>query len=249
MRIRMPARTMLDALMALLFLLLMADRHTGNAAHELMGLLLAGLALLHARLNARWYGALGGGFRTPHRAVLSLANLALLAAFIGTLASAIPISSTLFGFMGFHGSLSDRELHLFFAHWSLVLAGMHLGFYWKRLTGGTAMRGLAASYGRLFTICTIPLAAYGLRVLVVREWQFPLTMNSAFTMWNPEDTLGLLLLDCSAVLCLFAWPAHILSERMRTMDKSATGPERKPVRKKTIAAGNVIRQTITGSDR
>ena len=91
MRIRMPARTMLDALMALLFLLLMADRHTGNAAHELMGLLLAGLALLHARLNARWYGALGGGFRTPHRAVLSLANLALLAAFIGTLASAIPI--------------------------------------------------------------------------------------------------------------------------------------------------------------
>lgn len=212
MSTKTPLKPLLDGLMAVLFLLLMADRHTGNAAHEYLGLVLIGAFLLHTWLNRKWYDMLFAGHYDLPRSLRFLQNLLLLMAFVGTLASAVVISKTVFSFLGFKGELFSRTVHIFFAHWCFVLAAIHLGLYWKRLSATLRRHGFARHPHTRARVCIhVVLAAYGASAFVQRELTYPLTMRSAFMAWSENDGMVLFLLDYSAVFFLCAWAAYALS--------------------------------------
>ena len=206
------AKILTDILMLFLFLLLMAAPHTGNAAHEWLGVLLAVVFLLHTWLNRLWYQTLLKGRYNIRRTVRLLLNAFLLLSIIGTLASAVPISRTVFAFAGFKGELSFRTVHVFCAHWCFILAAVHLGLYVKRFCSSLERlfsRTPSDGYRPAFFGPGIIFAAYGIHAFLQRELMYPLTLRSSFMLWS-ENT-ALFLLDYSAVFFLCAWTVSICS--------------------------------------
>lgn len=212
MRIPMHAAT--DILMVILLLLLMADRHTGNTVHEWLGVTAAGAFLLHTWLNRSWCKTLAKGRYDFARAVRIVLNILLLLAVTGTLASAVPISRTVFPFMGLGEELASRAVHVCCAHWCFLLAAAHLGMYGKRF-GATLGRHVHFPrphwWERVSPALHVALAAYGAYVFLSRELICLLTMNSAFMLWNGDEHVAFFLLDYGALFFLCAWAAWMLS--------------------------------------
>ena len=206
-----PLSILTDSLMAVLFVLLMADVHTGNPAHEWLGLLLTVSVMLHTWLNRTWYSTLQKGSYNAARMFRLLLNILLLFFLIGTLASAVPISRTIFTFAGGEGGLSGRTVHVFCAHWCFLLAAIHLGVYGRRLCA-TLKRHVAFTrsvrYARVASGLGIVAAACGAYAFYSRELIYPLTMRSAFMPWS--ENAALFLLDYCSIFFLFAWTCHVL---------------------------------------
>lgn len=193
-----------------LVLLLMADRYTGNAAHEWGGVLWLCLLLCHVWTHRGWYRAVCRGRVFLAHPVRALINIALVGVVCGVAASAVPISNTLLAGMGGDGGLGARSVHVCCAHWCFLLAAAHLGLYWKRLAA--SMRKLPFAVGKtgrvLFRVASPLLAAYGAWAFLEREWVFPLTMSASFAAWRADDGPILLILDTLAIFYLWAWGAY-----------------------------------------
>lgn len=216
---RMPIKAVTDILMVILFLLLMADRHTGNAVHEWLGIAVAGAFLLHTWLNRNWYKTLTKGRYNFSRSIQLVLNMLLLLAVIGTLASAVLISRTVFPFLGLRGELFSRAVHVCCAHWCFLLTAAHLGMYGKRLSvtlGRHVHFPRPHWWERVSPVLYIALTAYGAYVFLARELTYPLTMNSAFMLWNENEHVLFFLLDYGALFFLCAWSTcaffHLLRE-------------------------------------
>ena len=223
-----PTKLLTDILMSVLFLLLMADRHTGNAIHEWLGVTLAGAFLLHTWLNRIWYKTLRRGRYDFSRVARLILNILLLLAILGTLASSVLISRTVLSFPGLRGELFARTLHVFCAHWSFLLAAAHLGIYEKRLHTAYGRRvrfTLPHWCNRASPVLGVVLAAYGAYVFMYRELVYPLTMNSAFILWNENENVVFFLLDYGVIFFLCAGATHALSCLMRKRN----GPVLRPV--------------------
>ena len=213
MRVNQVFRFSLDSAMLLFFLLLMADRYTGNPVHEIAGTLLFLLFVAHAAVNGKWYATVMCGPHPPARTLRLVANGLLLAAFMGTMVSGILISKTIFPFVSFVDSFSMRTLHMCLAHWTFLLAGVHLGLYWQRIRNGIRTHfplwAEKVKSGFLPTALVSLMALYGIYAFSVRDMRYVLTMQSAYSVWIDGDMLFRLLFDYGSILCLFAVPAHI----------------------------------------
>lgn len=196
-----------------LVLLLMADRYTGNAAHEWGGVLWLCLLLCHVWTHRGWYRAVCRVRVFLAHPVRALINIALVGVVCGVAASAIPISNTLG--LGGDGGLGARSVHVCCAHWCFLLAAAHLGLYWKRLAASLRKRPFAEGKptGRVFHVASIVFAAYGAWAFLEREWVFPLTMNASFAAWRADDGPFLLILDTLAIFHLGAWGAYCIAAR------------------------------------
>lgn len=218
LKMRMPIKAVTDILMVIMFLLLMADRHTGNVFHEWLGVTVTGAFLLHTWLNRNWYKTLAEGHYSVSRIARLVLNMLLLLAVMGTLTSAVFISRTVFPSLEFRGELFSRAVHVCCAHWCFLLAAAHLGIYGKRL-GAAPGRHVHASHSCwrdciLPVLCAVP-AAYGAYVFLSRDLVYPLTMNGAFMLWNENERVIFLILDYGALFFLCAWAAHALSRPSR----------------------------------
>ena len=213
MRVNQVFRFSLDSAMLLFFLLLMADRYTGNPVHEIAGTLLFLLFVAHAAVNSKWYATVMRGSYQPARTLRLAANGLLLAVFMGTVASGIVISKTVFPFAGFADGFSMRILHMCLAHWTFLLAGVHLGFYWQRIWNGIRTHFPLwvekVKSGFLPTALASLAALYGIHAFSVRDMSYVLTMQSAYSVWIDGDTALGLLIDYGSMLCLVALPAHL----------------------------------------
>lgn len=227
-------RILTDILMLLLFLLLMAAHHTGSVAHEWLGLFLAAAFLLHTRLNRAWYKTLGKGRYNASRSIRFFLNALLLLSMIGTFASAVFISRTVFAFAGFKGELFFRTLHVLCAHWCFILAAIHFGMYGKQF--GISLGHLisfprSGRYYRASFCMSVAFSVYGIHAFLYRELMYPLTMNSSFMLWS-ENT-ALFFLDYSAIFFLCAWLAARVSSLGDTWHRHASLFIKTSDRKKT----------------
>lgn len=216
--------------MLLFFLLLMVDRYTGNPVHEIAGTLLFLLFVAHAAVNGKWYATVMCGRYPPARTLRLAANGLLLAVFMGTVGSGILISKTIFPFVSFVDSFSMRTLHMCLAHWTFLLAGVHLGLYWQRIRNGMRTHFLLwaqkVKSGFLPTALVSLAALYGIHAFSVRDMSYVLTMQSAYSVWIDGDTALGLLIDYGSMLCLVALPAHIAVrtiQRQKERDSSMSG--------------------------
>lgn len=153
----------LDAIMTVLFVLLMNTEVTGLKPHEVIGLGVCGLFVIHNLLNAKWIKAVAGklfdkNFK-PMTKFMFLLDVILLIDVALIAASGVIISTELFSF-----TTDNRYLwvmiHNVSAYAGLIFISVHVGLHWKSILA--AMRKLAGikrpSKIRTFAVRVLALA-------------------------------------------------------------------------------------------
>ena len=130
-------KVVLDIVMALLLVLLYNKRTISMSFHEMGGLCVFGLFLIHKALNWRWIkGVTTKLFRKETQNRLRIAwivDALLLVDMTILIVTGLMISKTFpIALPGGHGASS---WHYFAAAWSIILVGIHLGFHWNFIRG------------------------------------------------------------------------------------------------------------------
>jgi len=118
-----------------IMLLQMSTRFTGNAVHEILGILLFILFIVHNVLNLNWYRSVLKGKYNLTRTISLISNLSLLIIMTILFISAVPISRTVFTFLNLDGTINIRRIHTVAAYWGLIFMGIHIGIHWRMIMG------------------------------------------------------------------------------------------------------------------
>lgn len=207
-RLRWP----LDIAMTLLFVICVADRFTENTAHEYTGAALLFLVMAHLWLNRRWFSTLFHPKWQIARCTQLAVNVFLLVAVTGMFLCAIGISQSLFAWLGFRGGLAVRKMHLGFAFWSIVLAGVHLGLHWRMISGAIPRYLRAPRVAAPCKLLCALFALYGIYAFLLRKIPMYLALDTAYLFWPEDDSLPRLLVDYAAIIALFALAGHFLGK-------------------------------------
>jgi len=158
------AKFILDVFMLLVLLAMYNKKALGVGLHEIIGLGLLAVFIIHILINGKWITAVSARlFRRglPVKTKVSyLVSCLLLLAFIAVGVSGIFISEILFNLAG---SPWWKSIHLFSAACALLLMGLHLGLN-KSFISGIVRKilPLPAKLARITgLICTAILLVYG----------------------------------------------------------------------------------------
>ena len=92
-------RIIIDIILFIMFILLMGYHITGNAIHEILGVITFILFIVHHIINLRWYKMIFKGKYNFYRIVQMIFNTLLFLAMIGIMISSVMISSNVFSFL------------------------------------------------------------------------------------------------------------------------------------------------------
>ncbi|MHB8064428.1 MAG: DUF4405 domain-containing protein [Ruminiclostridium sp.] len=127
-------KIMLDLVMAVILVLLFNSHVSSMAFHEIAGLFICVLFIIHCLLNRKWITAITEKFFSkslPPRVRFGyIINLLLLISFLLIIISGIKTSQVLFPSANAKDS-PWRNVHHFFAGISIILVGIHLGLHWN----------------------------------------------------------------------------------------------------------------------
>ena len=130
----MRKKIVIDILMFILMLLEYSKLYTGQLLHEVFGILLLILFILHNILNIKFYKGLLKGKYNLQRITITVINFLLLMCLLFAIILAIPISESIFKFLNLSVNMTVRKLHTIFGYWSLILMSIHLGLNLKILS-------------------------------------------------------------------------------------------------------------------
>jgi hypothetical protein len=129
-------KIVLDVVMVAALLLLYNSQVLTIGFHEIAGIAILGVFLVHCLLNARWIVKVGAKLFSstlPAKTRLSYwVTILLVLAFLAIVVSGIFVSKVLFPALAKTGA-SDlwMTVHIFASAVSLILVGVHVGLYWE----------------------------------------------------------------------------------------------------------------------
>jgi hypothetical protein len=164
-------------------LVAMAYYITGNMVHEVIGVVIFILFIVHNVLNRHWYKAIFKGRYNLLRIIKLGINLLFLVTATLMMISAVLISSDLFPFIPINNDLILRQIHVQTAYWGLIIVAVHIGLSWgmiissvQRMTGITGSSRIRTITLRILTVLIV---AYGVHS------SFEEDMGSKLFIYNP----------------------------------------------------------------
>ena len=207
-------RLVLDGGASVLMLLCLAYWWLGNLAHEIFGTAVALVIVRHIANNANWWRALRRG-RYDLRRLVGVVLTALLAvSMLALIGTGFAVSRSVLGFLPLPASFTLREIHMFSAHWAMVILGLHIGYNWHRvmtLLRGITRGALERPVWRWFLLAVaVALAAQGLRSAAVMDVWTRLRLDYSLVMWDFNDAAARFFGHWLAIVALFAVATHLL---------------------------------------
>ena len=211
MPVKLATRLSLDLVMTLLILLEFAYRLTGSTLHELIGLAMLCLFIVHGAWNWRWFVALGKGRYAAQRLASTTINALLLVAVLLMMASGVLNSDLLYSLTQVELDLLPRELHTAAAYWLLILVGVHLGMHWKtvmaeaRKLAGGAWDSLPSPLRALsMNVISAGLVTYGIFASFARSVFSRLTAYYSFGNSEVDESMVEFFAQYAAIVGLYA---------------------------------------------
>ena len=143
MNTRTKIKTAADILMTAALPVLMCYSIVGETAHEIIGVALFALFILHHILNFGWIKSVFKGKYPPKRIVGTIINAAVLICMLGLMYSSIVISKHIFTFLNLGGAMTARTVHLLCAYCGLVLMSVHLGIHISQMAARMKLKNNA----------------------------------------------------------------------------------------------------------
>ena len=195
-------RMIVDISMTVILPLLMAYSLIGESFHEIAGITMFALFVVHQILNRKWYAALFKGKYTARRIFQTVVNLLLLIFMILQPTSGILMSKHLFTFIEVPGAAATaRELHLVVAYWGFMLMCIHAGIH---LTAPLSkLRKTRKGIWIAVVSSLAAISAYGVYAFIKRQITDYMFMRSAFVFFDFSEPRVFFFLDYLAVMVLF----------------------------------------------
>lgn len=124
-------KIIIDILMIIFMLLEYSKIYTGQLLHEIIGIILFVLFVLHNFLNKNFYKNIFKGKYNFLRTFTTIINLSFLICMLFTTILGIPISNEVFKGLNLKSNITTRKLHTILGYWSLVILSIHLGLHYK----------------------------------------------------------------------------------------------------------------------
>ncbi|WP_233426204.1 DUF4405 domain-containing protein [Paenibacillus massiliensis] len=210
----MLVRLSIDLVMTILMVVEMAYHFTGNMFHEIFGVSIFILFIIHNILNRKWYQSIFKGKMNIRRVLTITINLLLLVTMAVLIISAIPISRTVFAFIPIENGIIVRQIHTLAAYWGLILIALHIGMHWimiigaaRKLTGITDKNKIRTIALRVFAVLIV---VYGVQASLDRNVGPKLILYYTFDNWeqNSNQSGMKVLLDHLMIMGIYIAGTH-----------------------------------------
>lgn len=172
MKIRKSWKIALDAVMAVLLVLMYKKSALGMTFHEIGGLALIGLFVTHHLFNGKWIASVTSRLfmkTTPAKARVQYAvDALLLIAFVLIGLSGAIISKVVFR-LGIAGG-GWKILHYFCAALAVILAGVHIGLHASYLFGVLLRKRAAKAVAIVLTAALLVFGVYSMTNTSFLRW-------------------------------------------------------------------------------
>ena len=194
-------KRILDMIMTLALPCLMAYELIGEATHEILGLCMVALFILHHAMNWNWHKRLFRGKYTAYRTVLTVLDILMIVVFIDQAVTGIMMAKHVFPDLPHVGRRSfARVLHLLGAYWGFVMCCLHAGMHmtgllrkWQKKTGAAKIFPAVLALG---------VSAYGMYAFICRGLPIYMTLQEQFVFFDYDEPLALFFLDYAAIMAL-----------------------------------------------
>ena len=200
-----------DLVMTFLMLIAMAYYITGNMVHEVVGVVVLLLFIVHNFLNRRWYKAILKGTLSVRRILQIGINLLFLVTMVLMMVSAVLISSDIFPFIPINNDMTLRQIHVQTAYWGFIIMAVHIGFSWgmiinsmRRMTGITGTNRIRTIGMRILAVLIV---VYGVHSSFEGEMGSKLFIYNPFGWFNDHSTFRFLI-DHLSIMGIYIAGTH-----------------------------------------
>ena len=221
-------RTAVNIGMTAVLFCLMPYSRMGEANHEILGVAMFTLFVVHHILNRKWIGAIArgryGAFRVVQTAIVVLLTCSVMA----SVASGIIVSNHLFLPLtaGIDYGIYElaKSVHMVSVHLNYVLMSLHLGLHWGNIVAAVRKDKEDASpvMQRVLWGLAAAVAAYGVYALIKRHIGDYLTLRAHFLMLDPAEPLFFFFLDYLAIMALFVFIGYCAAKLLKKAGSQKT---------------------------
>ena len=191
-----------DISMTVILPLLMAYSLIGETFHEIAGITMFAMFVVHQIFNRKWYKALFKGKYTARRIFQTVIDLLLLIFMILQPISGILMSKHLFTFIEVPGAAATaREIHLVLAYWGFALMCIHAGTHITAPLTKLQKKNKGAWIAVVSSLAAV--SVYGVYAFIKRQIANYMFMKSAFVFFDFSEPRVFFFLDYLAVMVLF----------------------------------------------
>lgn len=202
-------KTAADILMTAALPVLMCYSIVGEMAHEIVGVAMFVLFILHHILNFGWVKSLFKGRYGLKRIVGTIVNAAVLVCMIGLMYSSLVISKHIFAFIDIGGTSTARNIHILCAYWGLVLMSVHLGMHISQIAARVRLKNKVLIW--CLRIASALLSAVGIYEFVQLKLTDCLLGRVQFVFVDTSASAVLTALQYACVMVLFAEAGYLLN--------------------------------------
>lgn len=219
MRPEIRLKILVDILMTVILLLLMGYQRIGDKLHEILGVTMFVLVILHHVLNWKWTKAVFSRKYNFYLILQTITVFLLALSSIGSMLSGIVLSKHLFTFLPFgNGYQLARSIHHLSAYWGFLLLAWHLGLHWGMVVNALrkARRNKQYRYQSIVAKGSTALVAlYGLYAFQSRNMGSSLFLRQEFTFYDFNEPKLFFFLDYLMImgLCIFLSYYSIISAK------------------------------------
>ena len=214
----------IDIAMTAALPVLMCYSIVGETAHEIIGVAMFCLFILHHILNFGWIKGLFKGSYSLRRAIGTAVNALVFICMIGLMYSGIVISKHVFTFIQPGGAMTARTIHMLCAYWGLVLMSIHLGMHISAMAAKMKLRKKAVIWAaRCFFAAVAAIGGYEFISLGLAGY---MSGQVQFAFFDPTASAVLTICKYLSVMILFAYIGYLSDLALKAKAKG-----RKPKKK------------------
>ncbi|MGL4370213.1 MAG: DUF4405 domain-containing protein [Spirochaetota bacterium] len=211
----------IDVIMTILLMLAMSFRLTGGMRHEIIGISLCVLIILHNILNRRWYKSIPKGKHNALRNISTGVNLLFLAAMAVLFVSAAFISNIISGFLSLNGSFFMRQIHVAAAYWGFILMSVHIGMHGRMILLVVRKISGIVEFNRICIIAmrigALLITVYGIKSSFGRNIGSKLIMYYSFDVMNYDESAVLAIAAYLSIMGAYIAGTYYILKLFRTV--------------------------------
>ncbi|MED4169735.1 DUF4405 domain-containing protein [Priestia megaterium] len=213
-------RLVIDLVMTVLMLVAMAYHVTGNTIHEVVGIVLFILFIVHNILNRRWYKMIIKGTYNVRRILKIMINLLFLVSMVVVMISSVPISRDIFPYFSINNDMVVRQIHVLTAYWGFIFMAVHIGVSWgtiinavRKMTGITGMSRIRTIVLRVLAVLIV---IYGVQTSFERDLGSKLIIYDPFGSYILDNSAMGFLIDYLSIMGIYICGTHYALKFVRS---------------------------------